>query len=148
MKKVFLPAYIGFILSIFTNLIVYAQTTTPVLPDYGKWQQGGSGSFLAVHDDKPINLKAELYNNTDLVNLKRYALVLIYNEKNDLWLALLTEEIGKRQPNGSINTEEIKYHLFENQNNEWIFSKSFQDGPNVDQETVDFLKSRYGLVFK
>lgn len=148
MKKVLAQICIGFMLSIFASFVVYAQTATPVLPDYSKWQQDGSGSFSAVHNGQPINIKAELYNNTDLVNLKRYALVLIYNEKNDLWLALLTEEIGERQLDGSIDTKEIKYYLFENQNSKWVFSRSFQDGPNIDRETADFLKSQYDLIFK
>ncbi len=145
MRKVAIVSFSLAIIFLFAGIQVFAQQA---LPDYSKWQQDGSGSFSAVHDDKPINIKAELYSNTDLINLKRYALVLIFNEKHDLWLALLTEEIGERQPDGSINTIEIKYYLFEYQDNKWIFGKSFQDGPNLDQETADFLKSQYDLVFK
>jgi hypothetical protein len=145
MRKMTIVSFSLATIFLFAGIRVFAQQT---LPDYSKWQQDGSGSFSAVHSGKPINIKAELYSNTDLINLKRYILVLIFNEKHDLWLALLTEEIGERQPDGSINTTESKYYLFEYQNNKWIFRKSFQDGPNLDQETADFLKSQYDLVFK
>ena len=148
MKKTFLWVYISFILLIFAGSMAYAQGPVPALPDYSKWHLVVSGPYSTVLNGKQVNINVGIYNNTDSVNLIRHTMVLVYNEQNSLWLALLSEEIGERQPDGSINTKEDRYYLFENQNSNWVLGKSFQSGPNTGQEIRDFLKAKYDLEFK
>lgn len=147
MNKFLFQAILSSMVLVSICSLAYGQNV-PVMPDYSNWDQAGSGMYPAVHAGQQVTLRVDLYTNTDLVNLKRHSLVIVFNEKNNQWLALLTEETGEEHPDGSVTTKESQNYLFENKNNKFVFVKSFQDGPNLDEETAACLKSQYGLEFK
>ena len=132
---------------VFVSAPLFAQTTAgnQQLPDYTQWEKVNSHTDVAIVDTKEVRILHEIYHNTDLENLKRNTVSLIYNESDNLWLALNQEETGERNPDGSVSTKEAHFYFFENVNGKRVFVR---DTTNLsEEEFASFLRERYKLEF-
>ena len=130
---------------LFAGSSAFAQASEPVMPDYSNWEKD-SRNFTGTLNGKTVILPVGLYMHTDLVNLKRHFLAIVFNENNESWFAFLTEETGEKHPDGTITTKSRNYYLFENRNSNWEFVRDFSNSTDVDKDGQDFIADRYGLI--
>ena len=142
MKKINLSVIaLLFTVVIVSPLTVYGQT--PVMPNFSSWKKLDSNKYAHSIGGKKVNLLEEVYQNTDLQKLKRDSVVLVYNEANNLWLGIYTNETGGKLPDGSISTKEFHVYLFESIKGKWVFIK---DVTSMSQaEFNKFLFEKYNL---
>lgn len=133
--------------SVLLPMTVNAQT--PGMPDYSQWKITNEGMLPVAINGKTTTLHGQLYQDqVDIANLKRYTVVLFYNDKNVLWFSLVTEEVGEKQPNGAIFTKETHYYIFESVNSKWVLAKDLTNSPNPGNEADNFVKTKFGVEFK
>src|SRR3989344_8110939 len=102
-----------FAVILLSSSLAFSQTVTePVLPDYASFESTGATKQSCILKGKDVSLGVEYYLHTDLVNLRRQAVNILYDEKNNQWLALYLYEIGEKQPDGTIETKESNFYLF------------------------------------
>ena len=121
---------------------------TPTLPDnFKQWEEIGATKPSVAINGKDMGLALEYFIHTDLTNLERQTVNLLYDEKFIPWFLTYFTEKGEKHPDDSITTKESHLYLFENVNDKWVFVKDFSNAP-FGPEFYSFLKDRYGLEFK
>jgi hypothetical protein len=136
-----------FAVILLSSSLAFSQTVSePELPDYASFESIGVIKQACVLKGKDISLGVEYYSHTDLVNLRRQTVNILYDEKNNKWLALYLFEIGEKQPDGTIESKESSFYLFENVNGKWMLVGDFSK--STEQKFFDFLKQKYYLELK
>lgn len=144
---VFLSGLLFSLVMMFPILACGQTASNPRFPDFNSWQKVSSDVYPALVDGKDAQLLMEVYSDTDLVNLRRGMVEVIYNDANRLWFAVYMEEVGEKRPDGTVHTKESHTYLFESVSGKWAFALDISDIKSLD-EFNDLLKSRYGLEFK
>ena len=123
--------------------------SNPRVPsDYLEWPKNWEANAEAVLNGKPATLFTEQYRHTDMENLRRYLLSLVYNEKKSVWLAVLTEQIGQKLPDGRTVTKDTYHYMFEHNGTAWVLTEDLSGSKNVEEDIREVFRMRYGLEFR
>jgi hypothetical protein len=117
-------------------------------PEYNNWPIVSSVNKSAEFKGKTVDLKVDYYQYADYRLLKRTSLGVIHNENGDPWFSIVQYEVGKRLPDGKINTEEVRYYLFENTARGWQQIKEFDVVSTLNADINQFIKIHFSLNFK
>lgn len=108
------------------------------LPDYSKWTLVTS-SVNVTHNDKMVSLKFDHYQNRSDQE-KQLSVNVLDNNKKESWLAFYVIEYTDQ-------SKRNEYHLFEYKNGKWEYVKNFSESQDLKQDSIEFLKSKYNLVW-
>ena len=128
-----------------TSVVCSAQSVSSTLPDYTKWLKIDFGPYPALVDGKQADLLLEVYQMTDMVNLRRSTVTVLYRSGGSPWLARDHEETGEETPDGRVKTKDATLYLFENKEGKWVFVKDFSQN---QMELPEFLKKNYNLEYR
>lgn len=109
------------------------------LPDYSKWMFSAS-SMNAILNDKTMSLEFFRYLNRDDKEKHLFVNVL-NNEKREPWIAFHVIIYADQ-------TKRREFHLFEYKNKKWEYVKNFSDSQDLENDTADFLKDKYNLIWQ
>lgn len=144
MKKLMATVIIVSVLFAGSSAFAQTQASEPVMPDYSSWDKA-SLEVAGSHNGQPVTLSAELYMNTDLVNLKRYFVYVVNDETGGAWLGYLTVQTGEKQADGSIVVKETYLYFFEKSPGGWKMVQDFSKSADPLKESNSLLLSKYGL---
>lgn len=104
-------------------------------------------NYQAVLDGKDVILKVHEYAFVDWNKVERHYISILYNEKDQPWLAYYAKDIGERLPGIQKNAviKETRYYLFENIDGKWTLVTEFSLDKDDYQKFVKLVKDKYKI---
>lgn len=129
--------------------VSYGQApSNPRVPDYTGWPKVAEANAWFILNGKPTRLLVEQYRYTDMVNLRRYLLSLVYNEQKSVWIAVLNETTCQKLADDRIVTKDTYYYIFEYNGTDWMLAEDLSGSQDVEGGLTEVFRMRYGLEFK
>lgn len=103
--------------------------------------------YQVVLDERSITLKVHEYAFIDWDKVEWHYVNILYNEKDQPWLAFYAKNIGEPLPGTRKDavTKETHYSLFENINGTWTLVMAFLLDEDNYQKLVKLMKEKYKL---